>query len=56
MHYCLDANLARLEPQEIVRRLVPRLGEVELAGPIERMRSSRVGGIKDMPIRYWLRA
>jgi len=52
----LGANLARLELQEIVLRLVPRLGEVELAGPIERMRSSFVGGIKHMPIRYRLRA
>jgi cytochrome P450 len=55
VHYCLGANLARLELQEIVRRLVPRLDEVELAGPIERMRSSFVGGIKHMPIRYRLR-
>jgi cholest-4-en-3-one 26-monooxygenase len=55
VHYCLGANLARLELQEIVRRLVPRLDELELAGPIERMRSSFVGGIKHMPIRYRLR-
>jgi len=51
----VTANLARLELQEIVRRLVPRLYEVELAGPVERMRSSLVGGIKHMPIRYRLR-
>jgi cholest-4-en-3-one 26-monooxygenase len=55
VHYCLGANLARLELQEIVRRLVPRLDEVELAGPVERMRSSFVGGIKHMSIRYRLR-
>jgi cytochrome P450 len=54
VHYCLGANLARLELQEIVRRLVPRLDEIELAGPVERMRSSFVGGIKHMPIRYRL--
>ena len=40
---------------EIVRRLVPRLYEVELAGPVERTRLSFVGGIKHMPIRYQLR-
>jgi cytochrome P450 len=56
VHYCLGANLARLELQEIVRRLVPRLCEVELAGPIERMRSSFVGGIKHMRIRYRLKS
>jgi cytochrome P450 len=50
VHFCLGANLARLELQEIFRRLVPRLEEVELAGPVERMRSSFVGGIKRMPL------
>ena len=54
VHFCLGANLARLELQEIFRRLVPRLGEVELAGPVERMRSSFVGGIKRMPLRLRL--
>ncbi len=56
VHFCLGANLARLELEEIFRRLVPRLDEVELVGPVERMRSSFVGGIKHMPIRYHLRA
>jgi cholest-4-en-3-one 26-monooxygenase len=51
-HYCLGANLARLELQAMFRQLAERLGEVELAGPIRRMRSNFVGGIKHMPIRY----
>ncbi|HZP44610.1 MAG TPA: cytochrome P450 [Candidatus Binataceae bacterium] len=51
-HYCLGANLARLELQIMFRQLIDRLAEVELTGPIERMRSSFVGGIKHMPIRY----
>jgi cytochrome P450 len=55
VHFCLGANLARLELQEIFRRLVPRLAEVELAGPVERMRSSFVGGIKRMPLRVRFR-
>jgi cytochrome P450 len=54
VHFCLGANLARLELQEIFRRLVPRLQEVELAGPVERMRSSFVGGIKRMPLKIRL--
>jgi cytochrome P450 len=56
VHFCLGANLARLELQEIFRRLVPRIVEVELAGPVERMRSSFVGGIKRMPLRLRLAA
>ena len=55
VHFCLGANLARLELQEIFRRLVARLDAVELAGPVERMHSSFVGGIKRMPVRWQLR-
>ncbi len=51
-HYCLGANLARLELQVMFRQLAERLASVELAGPVQRMRSNFVGGIKHMPIRY----
>ncbi len=54
-HFCLGANLARLELRTIFRQLAERLEEVELAGPVERMRSSFLGGVKRMPIRYRLR-
>src|ERR1051325_3011519 len=55
VHFCLGANLARLELQEIFKRLVARLDQVELAGPVDRMHSSFVGGIKRMPVRWQLR-
>jgi cholest-4-en-3-one 26-monooxygenase len=51
-HYCLGANLARLELQAMFRQLAERIETVELAGPIQRMHSNFVGGIKHMPIRY----
>ncbi len=54
-HFCLGANLARLELRVIFRALAERLEHVELAGPPERMRSSFLGGVKRMPIRYRLR-
>ena len=53
-HFCLGANLARLELRVVFRHLASRLAEFELAGPVERLRSSFVGGIKRMPIRYRL--
>ena len=54
-HFCLGANLARLELRVIFRELAERLEEVELAGRYERVRSSFLGGVKRMPIRYRLR-
>ena len=54
-HFCLGASLARLELRVIFRQLAERLEHIELVGPVERMRSSFLGGAKRMPIRYRLR-
>lgn len=54
-HFCLGAHLARLELRVIFEELSARLESVELAGPVERMRSSFLGGVKRMPLRYRLR-
>jgi len=54
-HFCLGANLARLELRIIFRDLAARMESVELAGPVERMRSSFLVGAKRMPIRYRLK-
>lgn len=54
-HFCLGAHLARLELKVIFEELRQRLESVELAGPVERMRSSFLGGIKRMPLRYRVR-
>ncbi len=55
-HVCLGAHLARLEIRHAFQELRDRLEHVELAGPVERVRSSFVGGIKRVPIRYELSA
>ena len=54
-HFCLGANLARLELQVMFRHLAERVESVELNGPIQRMRTSFVGGIKHMPVRMKVR-
>lgn len=54
-HFCLGANLARLELRVIFRELAERLESIEPAGPVERMRSSFLGGVKRMPVRYRIR-
>ncbi len=55
-HFCLGANLARLELRVAFRALLARLEDVELAGNVDRLSSSFVGGIKRMPIRCRLSA
>jgi cytochrome P450 len=55
-HFCLGANLARLELRIIFEKLLPRLERLELRAPPDRMRSSFLGGIKRMPIAYRMRA
>ena len=51
-HFCLGANLARLELRVILEEAVRRLGDIQLAGPIERLRSNFVAGIKHMPVKF----
>jgi cytochrome P450 len=51
-HFCLGANLARLELRVILEEATRRIPDVELAGPIERLRSNFVAGIKHMPVRF----
>jgi len=53
-HVCLGAHVARLELRVIFSHLLRRLEHAELAGPVERLRSSTVGGLKRVPIRYRL--
>jgi len=54
-HFCLGAHVARLELLVAYKHLLPRIEEIELAGPVERLHSSLVGGVKHLPIRYKLR-
>jgi cholest-4-en-3-one 26-monooxygenase len=51
-HFCLGASLARMELRLIFTELVTRLPAMELAGPVEMLRSNFIGGIKHMPVRW----
>jgi len=55
-HFCLGAFLARLEMRIFFEELLPRLPDMELDGPIERLQSNFQSGIKHMPVRFALRA
>jgi cholest-4-en-3-one 26-monooxygenase len=51
-HFCLGANLARLEIRVMFEALLDRMPDVELDGTPERLRSYFINGIKRMPVRY----
>ena len=51
-HYCLGANLARMELQEIFRGIVSRVEDLEMVEPPRRLRSNFVNGVKEMRVRY----
>ena len=51
-HYCLGANLAKMELKLIFDEVIRRMPDMELAGEPERLRSNFIGGIKHLPVRY----
>ena len=51
-HFCLGANLARVEAAAIVPEVLSRMTDLELAGPVERVRSTLMNGIRSMPVRF----
>ncbi len=50
-HLCLGAWLARMELRVVFEELMKRVDRIEPAGPIVRLRSNFMSGIKHMPIR-----
>jgi cytochrome P450 len=51
-HYCLGANLARLEIRCLFEAVLARLQDLELAGPVERLHSWFIDGPRRMPVRF----
>ena len=50
-HLCLGAQLARMEIKVLFEEFLPRLTDVQLDGPTERLRSNFICGIKRLPIK-----
>jgi cytochrome P450 len=50
-HFCAGAHLARLELRLMLEAMLKQAGKFELAGPVERLQSNLVAGIKHMPVR-----
>lgn len=51
-HFCLGANLARVEAAAIVPEVLSRMKDLELGGPVERVRSTLMNGIRSMPVLF----
>jgi cholest-4-en-3-one 26-monooxygenase len=51
-HFCLGFAVARLEIQVMIEELLRRIPNMELAGPVSRLRSNWINGIKHLPVRY----
>jgi cholest-4-en-3-one 26-monooxygenase len=52
VHYCLGASLARAQIAATMREVVERLGDPQLAGPIQRLKSDFVNGVTSMPLTF----
>jgi cytochrome P450 len=55
-HFCLGANLAKMDLRVFWRQFVERVEHLEPAAPAELLHSSFVGGPKHVPVRYRIRA
>jgi cytochrome P450 len=51
-HFCLGAQMARMELRIFFTELLPRLDDIAIDGKVERLQSSLVSGLKHLPVRY----
>jgi len=51
-HFCLGAGFARLELRVIFEEVLRRFPDIALDGAPERLRSTFIGGIKHLPVRF----
>ena len=51
VHFCLGANLARLEVRIVLEEALERFESIEVAGPVEWTRSNKHTGLRHLPIR-----
>ena len=51
-HFCLGANLARMEIIVMFEHLLDRLPDIHVSGPVERLQSNFINGVKHLPVEF----
>lgn len=51
-HYCIGANLARLEIKIMFDAIADRMPDIAPTGDVERLRHSWINGLKHLPVKY----
>jgi len=51
-HYCIGANLARLEVEIMFNAIADRMPDIEKLGEARRLRHGWINGIKELPVKY----
>ena len=51
-HFCLGANLARMEIVVMFEHLLDRLPDIRVAGEVQRLQSNFINGVKHLPVAF----
>ena len=51
-HFCLGANLARMEIRVMFEHLLDRVPDIHLDGKVERLQSAFINGVKHIPVAF----
>ena len=51
-HFCLGANLARMEIRVMFEHLLDRMPDIQLDGEVERLQSQFISGVKHIPVSF----
>ena len=51
-HFCLGNHLARMEIKIMFQEILRRLPDIRQAGPVQRLRSNFINGVKHLPVEF----
>jgi cholest-4-en-3-one 26-monooxygenase len=51
-HFCLGANLARMEIRVMFEHLLDRIPDIHQNGPMQRLQSQFINGVKHLPVAF----